>query len=228
MICHIFYFVIDVKLVIVNNKDVELMYDIRKRKTALSRSILNHFNDAFQFVVSSYGEGKLKRLATTNSNRFKVNFKRQFYQLAQIIKSVTGDINNHQKQINPYGYIKKIAWLIGKYQSYPDSRYRFFCHPKSEQARFRCLFESSVVNYYRDLILMIRYTCDDYDSDVDLTDQEVAALFHYFTNDDADLYRDHVMGDLTLQVTFQRRETALSRNDTITHLGELKPLIVCN
>ena len=60
--------------------------------------------------------------------------------------------------------------------------------------------------------MMIRYTCDDYDPVVDFTDQEVMALFYYFTNDEADLYRDHVMGDLILQVTFQRREWLCRRD----------------
>ena len=153
----------------------------------------------------------------------KVHFKYQFYQLSQVIRTVTDEVNNHCNQINPQSYIKKIVQLIHAFQSYPDSRYRFFCHPMSEQSRFRFLFETAVVNYYHDLIMMIRYTCDDYDPVVDFTDQEVMALFYYFTNDEADLYRDHVMGDLTLQVTFQRREVALSRNETIAHLNELRP-----
>jgi hypothetical protein len=210
------------------HKEVKMMPGFIQRKSVLARNILIHFNNAFQSVIQQYGHNKLNNCIKSPSSDIKSNFKRQFSRLADDINLVCQQIQTLNKQINPCPYIRRVSDLVHCFDHYPRSSQRFFCQIIHGNNRFRHLFQRTVIDYYNDLLQMIRYTCDDFDPDVPLLEVEVHALLNYFTNNSMGSYRDLVLGNSQLEVTFQRRETTLSRNDTITHLGELKPLIACN
>lgn len=196
------------------------------RKQQLSLKILTDFNNAFQSVIDDYPRA-WPDIHKQNSDQ-KTRFKQRFQIIASELNEICAQAYFDKLAINPHAIIKKVQSLIQDFDTLPKPTRRspitFFRCCVQSQNNFRKLFDHRVITYYRYLLQMIEYTCDDFSSK-NMCQREVLGVFDFLTNNALDQYRKHAMSDRYLKEKFQVRETLIATNDTIGAMKSIHPEI---